>query len=103
MEAGSTVTITIPVTAPSNGGAFNNIAEAIPSAANNEELTPETNISINSVQVVSPELIKMFIPDTIIEGGESELSFTVFNIASYPTQTNISFTDNLPVGVFLSG
>lgn len=103
MEAGSTVTITIPVTAPNNGGAFNNIAEAIPSAADNEELTPETNISINSVQVIAPELQKSFIPDTIIEGGESVLSFTVFNIASNPTQTNISFTDNLPAGITLSG
>lgn len=103
MEAGSTVRITIPVMAPNFGGAFNNIAEAFPSAANNEELTPETNISINSVQVISPVLEKMFSPNTILEGGESELIFTVFNIATNPTQNNISFTDNLPAGVFLSG
>lgn len=102
MEAGSTVTISIPVTAPSFGGAYNNIAEAIPSAANNEELTPETNISINSVQVIAPVLQKSFMPNTIIEGGESELTFTVLNIASNPSQTNISFTDNLPNGVVLS-
>ncbi|WP_299121492.1 gliding motility-associated C-terminal domain-containing protein [uncultured Winogradskyella sp.] len=102
MEAGSTVSISIPVTAPSFGGAFNNIAEAIPSAVNNEEITPETNISINSVQVVAPILQKSFMPDTIIEGGESELTFTVFNIASNPTQTNISFTDNLPTGIILA-
>ncbi len=103
MEAGSTVSISIPVTSPSFGGAFNNIAEAIPSAANNEELTPETNISINSVQVIAPVLQKAFIPDTIIEGGQSELTFTVFNIATNPTQNNISFTDNLPTGITLSG
>ena len=103
MEAGSTVTLTVPVIAPSFGGAFNNITEAIPSAANNEELTPETNISINSVQVVAPVLQKVFVPNTIIEGGESELTFTIFNIASNPTQTNISFTDNLPLGITLSG
>ena len=102
MAAGSTVTITIPVIAPNFGGAFNNIAEAIPSAADNEELTPETNISINSVQVIAPVLQKSFIPDTIIEGGASELTFTVFNIASNSTQTNISFTDNLPIGVTLT-
>ncbi|MFD1062667.1 hypothetical protein ACFQ1Q_05365 [Winogradskyella litorisediminis] len=41
MNAGSTVQIRIPVLSPSFGGAFNNIAEAIVSAANNEELTPE--------------------------------------------------------------
>jgi hypothetical protein len=43
------------------------------------------------------------VPDTIIEGAESELTFTVFNIASNPTQTNIAFTDNLPLGITLSG
>ncbi len=103
MEAGSTVSISIPVTAPSFGGAFNNIAEAIPSPANNEELTPETNISINSVQVISPVLEKIFSPDIIFEGGESELIFTVYNIATSLTQNDISFTDNLPGGLILSG
>ena len=103
MEPGSTVKISIPVTAPSYGGAFNNIAEAIPSIENNEEITPETNISINSVQVIAPVLQKSFVPQTIIEGDESELIFTVYNIASNPTQTQISFVDNLPNGVFLSG
>lgn len=103
MEAGSTVSIRIPVMAPTFGGAFNNVAEAFPSSADNEEVTPETNISINSVQVISPELDKFFMPETIFEGEESELIFTVFNIASNPTQNNIAFTDNLPNGVVLSG
>tara|TARA_R110002111_G_scaffold118347_3_gene180821 strand:+ start:5296 stop:8682 length:3387 start_codon:yes stop_codon:yes gene_type:complete len=101
MEAGSTVRISIPVTAPSFGGAFNNIAEAIPDATNNQELTPESNISINSVQVIAPVLEKSFTPNTILEGGQSELTFTVFNVASNPNQNNISFTDNLPNGVTL--
>lgn len=103
MDAGSTVSISIPVITPAFGGAFNNVAEAFPSAADNEEVTPETNISINSVQVISPELDKFFLPETIFEGGESELVFTIFNIASNPTQNNIAFTDNLPNGVVLSG
>ena len=103
IDAGSTVSISIPVIAPAFGGAFNNVAEAFPSAANNEEVTSETNISINSVQVISPELDKFFLPETIFEGGESELVFTIFNIASNPTQNNIAFIDNLPNGVVLSG
>ena len=102
MDAGSTVRISIPVTAPSVGGAFNNIAEAIPDATSNQELTPESNISINSVQVIAPVLQKSFTPTTISEGGQSELTFTVFNVASNPIQSNISFTDNLPMGLLLS-
>jgi len=101
MEAGSTVRVSIPVTAPSVGGAFNNIAEAIPDPTNNQELTPESNISINSVLVIAPVLQKSFTPEVIIEGGESELTFTVFNVANTPTQSHISFTDNLPNGVTL--
>ena len=66
MEAGSTIRIRIPVMAPNLGGAFNNIAQAIVSAANNEELTPETNISISNVQVVAPTLVKVFEPDVIL-------------------------------------
>lgn len=103
MAAGSSVRISIPVVAPNVGGAFNNIAEAIPDATTNQELTPESNISINSVLVVAPVLQKSFTPDTIVEGEPSELIFTVFNMASNPTQSHISFTDNLPDGITLLG
>jgi len=103
MEAGSTVRIHIPVAAPPYGGAFSNRAEAIPSAANNEELTPDTNVSISNIQVIAPTLMKNFIPDQILVGEESALTFTLTNINSSPLQNNINFTDNLPTGVVLSG
>jgi gliding motility-associated-like protein/uncharacterized repeat protein (TIGR01451 family) len=103
MEAGSTVRLFIPVSAPNFGGAFTNTAEAIPSVQNNEELTPETNISISSIQVIAPTLTKEFIPDIIFTGEESILTFTVFNLPSNPTQSNISFIDNLPSEVVISG
>lgn len=103
MEAGSTIRIKIPVTAPSFGGAFNNKSQAMPSEINNEELTPETNISISNIQVIAPIVLKNFNPDTIIEGQESTLTFTITNIPSNPEQTNITFTDQLPPGIFLSG
>ena len=103
IDTGSTIRIEIPVSAPDSGGAYTNTAEAIPSEINNEELTPETNISISSVQVVSPSLIKSFNPETIISGEESILTFTVFNTSSNAAQENIAFTDNLPNGIVLSG
>ncbi|MBU2937962.1 gliding motility-associated C-terminal domain-containing protein [Lacinutrix sp. C3R15] len=103
MEAGATVRIFIPVEAPAFGGAFINTSEAIPSAINNEELTPETNISISSVQVLAPTLEKIFNPEEIFEGEESILSFTVFNLPSNTAQTNINFTDNLPTTISIAG
>jgi len=102
MEAGSTVRIFIPVEAPSYGGAFINTAEAIPSPINNEELTPETNISISSVQVIAPTLTKLFIPDEIMTEQESILTFTINNLVSNPSQNNISFVDHLPFGLTIS-
>lgn len=103
MEPGSTIRISIPVIAPNFGGAFTNRAEAIPSGANNEEVTPETNVSISNVQVIAPTLEKVFNPAIIVVGYESTLTFTINNIESNATQNNIAFIDNLPNGVVLSG
>ncbi|WP_299223364.1 gliding motility-associated C-terminal domain-containing protein [uncultured Psychroserpens sp.] len=93
MDAGSTIRIRIPVVAPSFGGAYNNIAVATPNETDRREISPETNTSISNVQVLAPSLIKSYNPDTIIVGEESTLTFTVSNLASNPSQTNISFTD----------
>ncbi len=95
MEAGSTIRILIPVIAPNYGGVFNNTAEVYPSAINNEEITPETNISISNTQVISPTLSKSYNPETIFAGFESTLTFTITNLATNPAQTDIAFTDNL--------
>ncbi|OUR91221.1 hypothetical protein A9Q87_11110 [Flavobacteriales bacterium 34_180_T64] len=95
MDAGSTLRITIPVMSPSIGGVFNNRAEVFPSEINNEEITPETNISISNVQVISPILTKTYDPEIIFTGQESTLTFTVHNVASNPAQSDISFIDIL--------
>jgi gliding motility-associated-like protein len=102
MEAGSTVRILIPVIAPAFGGAFVNMAEGIPSPVNNEELTPETNISISSVRVLAPTLEKAFNPEQIYTNETSRLTFTVFNPNINTEEDNIAFTDNLPVNLVLA-
>lgn len=103
MDANSTIQIRIPVIAPNFGGAFNNTAEAFPNAADIEELTPDTNISISNVQVIAPRLIKAFEPEDIDLGEESTLTFTINNLASNPSQSSISFMDHLPMGLTLTG
>lgn len=103
MDAAANIQIVIPVTAPSFGGAFTNTAEAIPNANDNEELTPETNISISNVQVIAPTVEKAFSPDEITEGENTTLTFTIDNITSNPSQSSISFTDNLPAGLIIAG
>lgn len=103
MDAASTLQITIPVTAPSFGGAFTNNAQAIPNESDNQELTIETNISISNVQVIAPTVVKSFTPTQIVVGQQSVLEFTVTNLAGNPSQNNIDFTDNLPTGITLTG
>jgi len=103
MDGNTTIQIIIPVTAPGYGGAFINTAEATPNPDDNEEQTPETNISISSVQVIAPTIIKSFIPVEIIEGETSVLEFTINNLPGNPAQSEINFIDNLPSGLELAG
>ncbi len=103
MDGNTTMQIIIPVVAPSFGGAFTNMAEAFPNPEDNEEQTPETNISISSVQVIAPTITKSFTPAEIIQDEISILEFTVNNLPGNPTQADINFTDNLPLGLELAG
>lgn len=101
MEPGSTIKVIIPVISPFYNGSFNNVAQAQPDLFNNGELSPETNVSVSSVQILAPSLTKEFSPDEILAGQITTLSFTIYNIIGNPAQSNISFTDNLPPGITL--
>ncbi|WP_108115490.1 T9SS type B sorting domain-containing protein [Kordia periserrulae] len=103
LDPDATIQIIIPVTAPNFGGSFTNIAEIQPDPANNTEANPSTNVSISSVQVLSPTLTKAFSPEEITELETSLLTFTIENIPGNLAQSGISFTDNLPVGIVLAG
>ncbi|MFD2915264.1 DUF7933 domain-containing protein [Psychroserpens luteus] len=102
MDAGSTIRIRIPVTAPSFGGAYNNIAIATPDDNDNREVSPETNTSISNIQVVAPKLLKSYNPSTITVGEQSTLTFTVNNLSDNSSQINISFTDVFPSEITLT-
>ncbi|EDP96726.1 T9SS C-terminal target domain-containing protein [Kordia algicida OT-1] len=103
LDPDATVQLRIPVTAPNFGGSFNNVAEVQPDPANNGEFDPSTNISISSIQVISPTVSKSFVPDEIIATQTSVLTFTIENIPGNAAQSGISFTDNLPAGIVLAG
>lgn len=103
IDPDATIQILIPVTAPNYGGSFNNVAEVQPDLANNTESDPSTNISISSVQVLSPNVTKNFVPNEIMETQTSLLTFTIQNIPGNLAQSGISFTDNLPAGIVLAG
>jgi gliding motility-associated-like protein/uncharacterized repeat protein (TIGR01451 family) len=103
LDPDATIQIIIPVTAPNSGGSFTNVAEVQPDPANNAESDPSTNVSISSVQVLSPTLSKAFSPEEITALETSILTFTIENVPGNLAQSGISFTDNLPAGMVLAG
>ncbi|GAK92355.1 conserved repeat domain protein [Nonlabens ulvanivorans] len=103
MESGSTIQVRIPVTSPSYGGSFENRAEAQPDFTQQGENTPDSNISISSLFVLTSQTSKSFDPAIITTGQTSILTFTLTNSVGLPAQDNITFIDNLSPEITLSG
>jgi hypothetical protein len=49
--------------------------------------------------LLPPVISKSFFPTQILVGGETSLSFTIFNPNTTDTLTGVAFTDTFPVGV----
>jgi gliding motility-associated-like protein/uncharacterized repeat protein (TIGR01451 family) len=103
MESGATIQVRIPVSSPSYGGSFENRAEAQPDFTLTGENTPDSNISLSSLFILTTQTSKSFDPNIINTGGLSILSFTLTNSIGLPAQSNISFLDNLPPEITLAG
>lgn len=103
MNSGSTIQVRIPVRTPSYGGSFENRAEVHPDFEVTGETTPSSNISTSSLFILTTQTSKEFSPSIINSGEVSTLTFTLRNSVGLPAQSGISFTDNLPAGMTISG
>ena len=103
MEAGSTIQVRIPINSPTYGGSFENRAEAQPDFSQQGENTPDSNISISSLFVLTTQTSKSFEPSVMNTGETSILTFTLTNSIGLPAQSNISFVDNLSPEIIVSG
>lgn len=103
MESGSTIQVRIPITSPTYGGSFENRAEAQPDFTQQGENTPDSNISISSLFVLTTQTAKSFEPSVINTGETSILTFTLTNSVGLPAQSNIAFIDNLSPEIALIG
>lgn len=103
MESGSTIQVRIPITSPTYGGSFENRAEAQPDFTQQGENTPDSNISISSLFVLTTQTSKSFEPSVINTGETSILTFTLTNSVGLPAQSNIAFIDNLSPEITLIG
>lgn len=103
MNSGSTLQVRIPARTPSYGGSFENRAEVQPDFEVTGETTPSSNISTSSLFILTTQTRKDFEPSIINSGETSTLTFTLRNSVGLPAQSGISFTDNLPAGMTVSG
>ncbi len=95
LAAGETCTLSVNVTS-SVTGSYTNPTESLTSSLGTS--TPATaTLSVNAAG--APGFAKVFSPDTIRQGGETQIVFTVDNMANLIAITDMAFDDSLPAGV----
>ena len=97
--AGATCTVTVAVTS-AIVGTYVNATESVTSALGTS--TPaEATLTVNAAD--APGFVKVFSPDTIGQGGETQIIFTVDNEANAMEMTGMAFTDDFPNGLVVAG
>ena len=95
LAAGETCTVSVDVTS-SVTGSYTNPTESLTSSLGTS--TPATaTLSVNAAG--APGFARVFSPDTIQQGGETQIVFTVDNSANAIGMTGMAFDDSLPAGV----
>jgi uncharacterized repeat protein (TIGR01451 family) len=93
VAAGASCTVVADVTVASDGVFVNTTGDLTSSAGNSGSATD--TLTATPLPVVG----KAFDPDTVALGQATTLTITIDNTASVVAATNLSFTDNLPVGM----
>jgi len=98
LAGGASCTATVNITA-TTVGPHNNISSYIYSTQSGNNIGPggTASASLNAIQ--APIIAKNFTPDPILVGQTSTLTITVTNPNPSDALTNVSFTDDLPVGL----
>ena len=87
---------------PAAAGSLANTATADP-ANHAIEINETNNTASDTVTVLAPPSIeKQFIPETILVGETSTLTFQISNSNTVTALTGVAFTDNLPAGLVLA-
>lgn len=97
--AGATCSIRVDVTS-STLGQHQNVTSDLTSSVGLPSAPAEAALTIDGGL---PGFSKSFTPSSIPLGGRSTLTFTIDNTASQSDAFNLTFTDNLPVGLEVAG
>ena len=95
LVAGATCTIAVDVTSAAHGSYPNDTESAISSLGTST--VAEATLTVDPA--AAPGFARVFLPDTIRQGGETEIVFTVDNGANAIAMTGMAFADSLPSGV----
>ena len=96
LSRGRACTITVDVTSAAVGSHPNDAVSATSSLGTTGRPTPAT---LTVDPAAAPGFARVFSPDTIPQGGETEIVFTVDNTANTIGMTGMAFDDSLPPGV----
>ena len=95
LGAGATCTIAVDVTS-TTAGSHRNSTETVTSSLG---ASPPAEATLTVDAAAAPGFARVFSPDTIPQGGETEIVFTVDNGANAIAMTGMAFDDSLPSGV----
>ena len=95
LAAGGTCTISVNVTS-AVPATYRNPTESVTSSLGTSTSATAT-LSVNAAG--APGFARVFSPDTIAQGGETQIVFTVDNSANAIGMTGMAFDDSLPAGV----
>ena len=95
LVAGATCTIAVDVTSAADGSYLNGTESATSSLGTST--VAEATLTVDPA--AAPGFARVFLPDTIRQGGETEIVFTVDNGANAIAMTGMAFADSLPSGV----
>ncbi len=96
LSRGNACTITVDVTSVAVGSHPNDTVSATSSLGTTVRPTPAT---LTVDPAAAPGFARVFLPDTIGQGGETQIVFTVDNTANTIAMTGMAFDDSLPPGV----
>ena len=95
LGAGASCTIAVDVTS-TVAGSYPNATQSVTSSLG-ASAPAEAMLTVDAV--VAPGFARVFSPDTIRQGGETQVVFTVDNGANAIAMTEMAFDDSLPSGV----
>ena len=95
LGASATCTIAVDVTSAADGSHLNGTESATSSLG----ISTVAEATLTVEPAAAPGFARVFLPDTIRQGGETQIVFTVDNGANAIAMTEMAFDDPLPLGV----